>query len=470
MNNIRISAVLIFFIVINGFATNLDTSQPILYKEQGRYFAILNVGWDNAWHNTKNHDAVWLFFKSIPQQGGYKHIKAQKAEVISSFADNVDIAFEYVSDETGIFIYPNSDFRGEIDLTLKVYLDAESFEGVHPRRSILKAYGIEMVYIPEGGFVLGDVDKKAQDYGSFYTPEGEDSFKLPQLTSETQELKVDKLGDLYYDKIEGYEGDQTGMIPSIFPKGVAPFYIMKYEITEGQYSDFLNSLNTVDRTVRDITQSENYSTDGGRIIKTGKGFETPFNNKPCNYTGWEDAMALADWACLRPMTEFEFTKACRGNRDASAGEFPWGTNSKLKVQRLPNADGVLTMVNHWEEAKLSDTTLEYFGGSYYWVMDLSGSLWERVVTIGHPNGRTFIGSHGDGILSDEAKATNTDWPSADENSGGVGYRGGGFYGYERFYHEYNPFSPIAYRPYGSWHGINRSKAYGGRFVRTSIKN
>ena len=23
-----------------------------------------------------------------------------------------------------------------------------------------------------------------------------------------------------------------------------------------------------------------------------------------------------------------------------------------------------------------------FGGSYYWVMDLSGSLWERVVTIG----------------------------------------------------------------------------------------
>ena len=125
------------------------------------------------------------------------------------------------------------------------------------------------------------------------------------------------------------------------------------------------------------------------------------------------------------------------------------------------------MINDWDEGNLSDTTLEYFGSSYYWVMDLSGSLWERVVSIGHPNGRAFIGSHGDGILSEDGKATNPDWPPADENSGGVGYRGGGFYGYERFYHEYNPFSPIAYRPYGGWHGVNRNKAYGIRFVRSS---
>ena len=466
MNNIRISILFFLLIFANSFGTNLNVSQPLLYKEQGSFFAIVNVSWDNAWYNSKNNDAVWLFFKSIPIKGTYKHIKATKAEVVSSFGENVDMDFEFTEDETGIFVFPNSSFRGRINLTLKVYFNPGSFEGVHPRKSILKAYGIEMVYIPKGGFVVGDLDKRAQDYGSFYKPNGV-NLELLQLTSERQELKVGEQGDLYYNKVEGYEGDQTGIIPEAFPKGVAAFYVMKYEITEGLYSDFLNSLDEESRVNRDITLEKNYVAEGGSIVKSDNGFETLFDNKPCKYTSWEDVLALADWAGLRPMTEFEFTKACRGTRSPIPNGFPWGTDAKLKVQRLPNADGVLMMVNDWKEDKLSDTTLDYFGGSYYWVMDLSGSLWERVVSVGHSIGRAFTGTHGDGALSKDALATNTDWPSGKENSGGVGYRGGGFYGYGRFYHEYNPFSPIAYRPYGGWHGVNRDKAYGSRFVKTS---
>ena len=124
------------------------------------------------------------------------------------------------------------------------------------------------------------------------------------------------------------------------------------------------------------------------------------------------------------------------------------------------------MRNGWDESQLTDDNLSYFGASHYWVMDLSGSLWERMVTIGHENGRSFEGSHGDGMLSDTATATNSDWPSGTANAGGIGFRGGGYYGPWRAYHEYNPFSPIAYRPYGGWHGHDRAKAYGGRLVRT----
>jgi hypothetical protein len=43
-------------------------------------------------------------------------------------------------------------------------------------------------------------------------------------------------------------------------------------------------------------------------------------------------------------------------------------------------------------------------------MELSGNLWERVVTIAHATGRNFTGQHGDGSLSPGGFATNSDWP------------------------------------------------------------
>jgi hypothetical protein len=44
-------------------------------------------------------------------------------------------------------------------------------------------------------------------------------------------------------------------------------------------------------------------------------------------------------------------------------------------------------------------------------MDLSGNLAEQVVTIGHPQGRAFRGTHGDGRLTLVGDATNPDWQS-----------------------------------------------------------
>jgi formylglycine-generating enzyme required for sulfatase activity len=42
---------------------------------------------------------------------------------------------------------------------------------------------------------------------------------------------------------------------------------------------------------------------------------------------------------------------------------------------------------------------------------MGGNLQEPVITVGHPSGRQFEGSHGDGLLSDEGMATNPDWQS-----------------------------------------------------------
>ena len=455
---------------ISAHATNLQLSTPILYLEDGTATAVFNLSWDNAWHNEKNHDAIWLFCKSIPNEGQAHHIRVlpQGHEVVANFSpEPVELDFEVAADSVGVFIFPEADCRGNISLTLTLALSYKDLESLDNRNSSLSVFGIEMVHIPEGGFTLGEPGERAKKYGGIYRPqEGTAEVQLPYLSSETAELKVAPDGDLFYERKEGYEGDQTGTIPANFPKGVAAFYMMKYEITEGQYAAFLNTLSNDQRPQRDITQDENYRSNGGTIYWEEEHFATPYASKPCAGTSWDDAMAFADWAGLRPMTEFEFTKAARGPRKPRASEYPWGTSEKYLVQRLPNVNGVLMMNNGWTEEALSDDNLAYCSASYYWVMDLSGSLWERVVSIGHPVGRSFTGTHGDGKLSPQVSATNTDWPVGTSETGGVGFRGGGFYGYNREYHQFNPFSPIAYRPYGGWHGTNRSKAYGGRLVRS----
>ena len=55
-------------------------------------------------------------------------------------------------------------------------------------------------------------------------------------------------------------------------------------------------------------------------------------------------------------------------------------------------------------------------------MELSGNLWERCVTIGHPKGRAFKGTHGDGNLDSSGYADVPDWPGKD--GAGGGNRGG----------------------------------------------
>ena len=132
--------------------------------------------------------------------------------------------------------------------------------------------------------------------------------------------------------------------------------------------------------------------------------------------------------------------------------------------------GDIRMLNGMTEEELTERNRDVFGASYYWVMDLAGSLWEKTITIGAAEGRQYQGSHGDGVLNENGQATNMDWPARDQgadDTAGYGYRGGGFYWNPRIYHEFNPHSPVGYRPFGSWAGNARHRAYGMRGVRSA---
>jgi formylglycine-generating enzyme required for sulfatase activity len=433
------------------------------------------VSWKNAWRNARNYDAVWLFVKARPApNAAWRHVRL--AATPSGAA--TPIACASSADRVGAFCRATAaSFRGNLagDVTLEI--DPASLPNNMAASPTLEArvFGIEMVYIPDGPFSVGDRDTASVSHAAFYRSTANGSHGGPyRITSEAEIRVGPEDGALYYQaKYPQYEGDRAGPVPAAFPKGTRAFYIMKYETLQGQYADFLTTIPHYYASFRAPLGGVDYATERGSIRIEGGAYVAAKPNRPANQMSWDDGTAFADWAGLRPMTELEFTKAARGPVDPGPSDYPWGTSSKTGLQRRVGPDDDLPNTGPADESRLADSTREALGASYWWVMDLAGSVWERAVTIGHPRGRAFRGTHGDGTLRDYGLATNDDWPLGDNEAGGYGYRGGGYYERERernrdwTVRELNPYSPVEWRNFGSWGGGPRGVAYGFRAVRTA---
>lgn len=454
-------------------ANDLTIVNPMWYEDRGELYAVFTLSWNNAWRNSKNHDAAWVFFKFIRTTGsGFVHayLNPDGHSIVSStLPKTTSLAIKVPADQVGALIQLDKEYRGDVEAVVKLKFNKEKLANTNLNNFLLRVTGIEMVYIPGGKVTLGDPDTYANQYGSFFKSDGNgEPDGLITIESESQVIEIGReKGKLFYKAPEKYEGDQAGTIGPDFPKGINAFYIMKYEVTQGLYTDFLNTLSDYQSQHRANFGGKGYYQNRGTIRMENNRYVADSPSRTANYLSWDDSMCLADWAGLRPMTEFEFTKACRGSNKPLASEYPWGTSSKHLVKRMITREGDLVLMDGYDEKYLNDTNRENYGASFFWVMDLAGSMWERVITIGDEKGRQFKGTHGDGVPTNYGLASNDDWPQGNNETGGFGFRGGGFYFHDRLYHDFNPFSPIAYRRYGGWSGGNRTEAYGTRFVRTA---
>ena len=428
---------------------------------------IFDLEWSNAWHNDKNHDAVWVFMKFNSQwdnhvklvPGGHKVLQVRKGS-----QPNLEIS----RDSLGFFIYPSANYRGDVNYKIQIQMDTTTQKIQWNKLRGMKVHGIEMVYIPQGSFTLGSPDEEAITRAAFYKsddlgkPDG-----LYKINSEASIAVGPEHGNLYYWSEEAlYNGDQQGPVPAAFPKGYHAFYLMKYELSQGQYANFLNDIPDNWTYSRSPIGGRNYEKKrGGIYFKDGK-YYAKSPDRPMNYVSFTDRLAFTDWAALRPVTELEYEKAARGTGTPTAAEFVWGTNNYDQLERYVSPQAEVIFSNGIQERDLDDNNRPVFGASYYWVMDLSGSVWEKVITIGNPIGRNFQGTHGDGKL-EFGKATNADWPQSDDEEGGFGYRGGGYYESGTAYTDFNPHSPIGYRYYGAWSGGPRYISYGYRAGRSA---
>lgn len=439
------------------------------------------VAWPGAWRDARNHDAAWLFVKvaGLDAQGeaAVRHARlAGTPEILEygSAAGGFEPVIEIPDDRVGLFLAPRRDFRGDVWLRVRVPIEAAAIDDLAPESIRVHAHGLAMVYVPDGKFHAGAASAQELSYGGFYRVAPDGGFGGPYLiASEHEAIEVGPVaGALHYRHLENasYMGDGIGPVPAAFPKGVRSFYIMKYELSQGEYAEFLNGIAGYGPDTRANFAGPTYYDDRGSIRLVDEGYRADYPDRPANFVGWEDGIAFLDWAGLRPMTELEFEKAARGPRVPQPFEFVWGTASTARVRRQVLPGGDIGQLDGEREAVVDEASRERFAASYYGVMDLSGSLWERAVTIGDPAGRAYTGEHGDGSVNPYGDADVPNWPrelGSPRRHKGFGYRGGGYYSPGQEYDRYRPHSPVSMRPFGSWSGGPRHHAYGFRGVRTA---
>lgn len=444
---IAIAAIGLF--AFNVQANNLKITGTSVNTSAGT--VTFNIQWENSWRTNiapANNDAVWVFVKyqdCADKLWKHTNLSTSSADHTSGSLLKIDA----VTDGKGVFVSRNANGGGNIpstSVTIKMNVAAANYENYN-----FKVFGVEMVNIPQGDFWIGDGASTS-------------AFTQVKVTSEAS-LAASSIG--------------TGnTAPAAFPKGFKSFYSMKYEISQEQYIEFLNTLTYNQQARRSIstpdapagTYAFNNSYRNGIKIKTpGFNASTPAvygadlvtgdfddlndgQNIAMNWLNFADVASYLDWSALRPMTELEFEKICRGPLDPVANEYAWGTtelnsilgtgvqNSGMENEgynvvangraNYGVTNGFAQPVNYTNPVKVGFTATGASGrasasAAYYGAMEMSGNVTEMAI-VAKAAGSTFTGVLGDGELSTlaaiEGDANQLNWPDYT----GVITRGGTF--------------------------------------------
>jgi formylglycine-generating enzyme required for sulfatase activity len=443
-----------------------------------------DVSWDNSWRaawtelananvtgadlDVENWDAAWVFFKWRGEGGWMPATLTTNGHTAPT-----GVTITVPADGRGAFIHRSVAGSGTFSATVKLCWN-RNLDGAGASVD-LSAHAVEMVYVPAGAFKLGSgaLSSTDSDSGSFTDGAWSSGATIPFLVTGEGELTITNAPGYLYGTSTAVNNNigAFGTLPAAYPKGYAAFYCMKYEITQGQYAEFLNHQTAANADIR--YDAANAGNNRYTISGTHPNFSASAPNRANNFMSWADGLRYVTWSGLRPMTELEYEKACRGPLNPVAGEYAWGSTSITKTTGL-DQDGTADETPTLETANCvygsaasvpgpvragafarASTGRRDAGASYWGIMELSGNVWERVITVGRPEGRVFTGVHGTGSWDFPA----TGWWISDSKAYGV--RGGAWNS------AYNSFNSVSDRSYASVENINRSLSYGWRAVRTA---
>ena len=240
------------------------------------------------------------------------------------------------------------------------------------------------------------------------------------------------------------DGDNwgSGRVEKTFPNGYRGFYAMKYELSQDQYTRFLNKLtyrqqNAILEGRLDGLQEGDYifgspdkpdCRNGIMLLTKIAGMPAVFGCRlngrdneeggggdiACNYLNFSDMLAYADWACLRPLSEMEYEKMCRSlyPNIPAKGSYPWGTTV------LPGLEGGSISHSGYSDERVGKgcanwggscggplrvgsfagtvSSLKESGGGFWGCMDLGGNLAEMYYNV-NGRGLTLVEEKGDGL-------------------------------------------------------------------------
>ena len=443
-----------------GHANDLQVSTPVL-DPIGQTISF-RISWRNSWNISSapsNWDAVWLFVKRQNCLDGLWNHALLGTNSSDHVVNGGMLQVDAVADGLGVFIRRATIGQGDIP-NITVTLRMQETVGAAEN---FKVFGIEMVNIPEGNFMIGD----------FTGGWASSNFFTQWITAARQAAGM---GSVWNYVPANNSWGATADLPPSFPLGYHRFYCMKYEVSQEQYADFLNTLSFSQQVARTQVSPASpvgtyamvplgtlqRSRSGIRIGTSGASSSIPavygcdlngngvFNegadgqNIACNWLSWRDLTAYLDWAALRPMTEFEFEKVCRGPVMSVPGECAWGTAVHTAVNAgsldHPGQAGEVSFITANGLCATGSTNLSHgplrcgfaatastgritAGASYYGVMEMTGNVWEQCVGGWNYNYSVFTTANGDGTLSALGTANVVGWPPIGGGTAGTMLRG-----------------------------------------------
>lgn len=423
-----------------------------------------DLAWRNSWRakwtepaeknvtgkplTVESWDAAWVFVKFRPA-GAKDEVPAilAKAAADHQVPAGAELNVGLTDDGrqgVGVFVFRQAPSCGANDFR-NVKLRWAHGAAVDPTQGAVKVYALAMVYVPEGPFASrspwGHALKTITD---------------PDATKAAGHLD---------------SGLQTIPQSPEWPNGFRSFYCMKYSITQGEYADFLNSITSRSHNGGRYGvlahnnarwYSESFYKFNGNTLTTKAGvFLAEVPDRFCNLLSLPDIQGFTAWAGLRPPTNLEYEKACRGPRAVARGADAW-----TQATCAPAA-GLDASVLHAPSAVGP-------GPSYWGIRELSLSgcvqEWPAVVQNEPANpglnqkgaGVGFNGTHGSG-----SPTIPEDWPLTcfgDWYSGGI-WR---LWGYGTVGHWINA-DEYDVMPWETMDG-ERCGRYGVRAVRTASES
>ncbi len=498
------------------YANNISVSNVTLTGQNttSDYTLVqFDLSWDNSWRTSSqqsNWDAAWVFIKFRKKSSTvWNHGTINSTGHTEASGSSISVG----SDGVGVFIYRSSVGSGSNTFASNKLRWNYGTDGLLDTDSVeVNVIAIEMVYVPQGSFYIGS---GGTETGAFYKyPNTNTPY---QITSEGAITVGTSTDNLYYP-LSTYSGDQSGPIPADFPKGYNAFYCMKYLITQGQYVDFLNKLTRTQQASRvrtnvaagqtSITNRFVLANSSSVLDRNGIACNSSIHTSnpitfycdldndgtgnesndgadiACGYLSYKDLIAYLDWAGLRPITELEHEKACRGTLTPVANEYVWGstqiqTSAYTLTNSGENSEAIATNYSTTKGNIISSSTIGSIGGplragifasnvdnsgrvtsgaTYYGIMEMGGMIFSRLITVGNTTGRAYTGVHGNGVLDSSGDADATLWPT----STGSGHKQGSW-------RASADFAKISQRQNVTYSGVAGDATvrndYGGRGVR-----
>ncbi|MCO6483610.1 MAG: SUMF1/EgtB/PvdO family nonheme iron enzyme [Flavobacteriales bacterium] len=454
------------------FGNNISVGNTTLgaQNQSDQTVAItFDVAWENSWrtsNNEANYDGAWIFVKyRVNGTSDWRHCTLAPAQFTAGTGATIVVS----SDSMGAFIHRSTNGIGNVNFngnTLSWHYGADGV--INGDNVQIRLFALEMVYIPEGEYYLGSGGSEVNCFkngnsASAFLVEGPGAIQTGT-----------NAGDL---NLNG-QGTNGTVIPAGYPNGFNAFWIMKYECSQQQFADFLNHLTSV--------QAAANNTSTNFAGSSHPAFTPLVADRAYNNLSVAQATAFADWAGLRPYSELEFEKACRGKSILPVpNEYPWGTTAAVRMEsnQFSNAGqpdeavltGVLANAAYRNSnssgngtgrpvrvgifARSTGSGRELSGATYYGVLNMGDNLIELTIRAGTAIGQSVdAATHGDGHLRAAGATDITTWQTSAFGGRGTHYASpAGSMGHMRVSDRDNMDSNVG----------STSAAYGIRLARTA---